>query len=428
MKVAIVGAGIGGLTLALELHDAGIDCEIYEAVAEIRPVGVGINVLPHAARILTRLGVDEALAQVSVETRESAFFNRFGQLIYREPAGRFAGYRFPQFSVHRGELQRVLLATVGSRLGDERVILDHTCTGAVNAEEGIILSFRATSSGEPLAPASADIAVACDGIHSLLRKQLHPLEGPPLYSGVNMWRGTAVHPPFLTGATMVRAGWLATGKMVIYPIRDNVDAAGNQLVNWVAEIQTPRHADRDWNREGRLDDFIGAFADWHFDWLDVPALIRGSTEILEYPMVDQDPLDRWTEGRLTLLGDAAHPMVPRGSNGAGQAILDAEALCNSLVAVPDPADALRAYEAERLPTTAAIVRTNRATPPDAILREVWERTGDRPFDRIEDVIAISELRGISDRYKTIAGFSHEALAETRAGADPAHLSQAGEER
>jgi 5-methylphenazine-1-carboxylate 1-monooxygenase len=409
MKLAIVGAGIGGLTLALELHDAGLDCEIYEAAPEVRPVGVGINVLPHATRVLARLGLEAALAAVAVTTRESAFFNRFGQLIYAEPAGRHAGYEHPQFSIHRADLHAVLLSAVTSRLGAGRLHLDHACTGATQDEDGVTLAFRSTSAGRPLPPARADVVIGCDGIHSALRRQLHPQEGPPVYSGVNMWRGTAIHPPFLTGATMTRAGWLATGKMVIYPIRDNVDGAGGQLINWVAEIETPRHAGRDWNRRGQLSDFIGAFADWTFDWLDVPALIRSSEQILEYPMTDQDPLSHWTDGRLTLLGDAAHPMVPRGSNGAGQAILDARALREALAAVSDPATALRAYEAARRPATAKVVLTNRTTPPDAILREVWRRTGDRPFARIEDVIDPAELRAISDRYKDVAGFSRQAL-------------------
>jgi len=414
MRLAIVGAGIGGLTLALELHDAGIDCEIYEAAPRLAPAGVGINVLPHATKILARLGLEAELAAVGVATCESAFFNRFGQLIYREPAGRLAGHEYPQFSVHRGDLHDVLLSAVTGRLGPQRLHLGHACTGAVEDENGVTLTFRSASADAPLPSARADIVVGCDGIHSRLRKQLHPDEGPPVYSGVNMWRGTAVHPPFLAGATMTRAGWLANGKLVAYPIRDNVDGAGNQLVNWVAEIETPRqpdrgHANRDWSRRGQLADFIGAFEDWHFDWLDVPALIRSSAEILEYPMVDQDPLDRWTRGRLTLLGDAAHPMVPRGSNGAGQAILDARALRDALARSTDPAAALLAYEAARLPATARVVLANRATPPDAILREVWLRTGDRPFTRIEDVIDVSELRGISERYKEVAGFSHEAL-------------------
>jgi 2-polyprenyl-6-methoxyphenol hydroxylase-like FAD-dependent oxidoreductase len=207
---------------------------------------------------------------------------------------------------------------------------------------------------------------------------------------------------------MIRAGWLTTGKMVIYPIRNHVDSAGRQLVNWVAELETPQHRRRDWTREGVIGDFIGAFADWHFDWLDVPAFIRRAATILEFPMVDQDPLPWWTKGRVTLLGDAAHPMYPRGSNGAGQAILDARALCDALASEHDIEPALQRYEAIRLPATAQVVRMNRSNPPDAILREVYERTGDRPFARIEDVISHAELQAISDRYKQVAGLARTA--------------------
>jgi 2-polyprenyl-6-methoxyphenol hydroxylase-like FAD-dependent oxidoreductase len=226
-----------------------------------------------------------------------------------------------------------------------------------------------------------------------------------------MWRGVTPWPPFLSGASMVRAGWLANGKMVIYPIRDNIDAAGRQLVNWVAEIETPTHREkRDWNRPGKLADFIDAFADWHFDWLDVPTMIRATEPILEFPMIDQDPLPWWTQGRVTLLGDAAHPMLPRGSNGAGQAVLDARALVDALALQPgDPAAALDAYEAKRLPATTDVVLTNRENPPDAINREVYLRTGDRPFARIEDVISDDELRAISDRYKRVAQYDQESL-------------------
>jgi 2-polyprenyl-6-methoxyphenol hydroxylase-like FAD-dependent oxidoreductase len=254
------------------------------------------------------------------------------------------------------------------------------------------------------------VVVACDGIHSVIRKQLHPGEGEPLYSGVNMWRGVTRWPAFLSGASMVRAGWLKCGKMVIYPIRERIDAEGRQLVNWVAEIETPRHQQRDWNRRGSLEDFLGAFEAWHFDWLDVPAFIRAADAVLEFPMVDQDPLPWWTHGRVTLLGDAAHPMVPRGSNGAGQAILDARALADALVTCRDPAEALQAYEAKRREATANVVRMNRQNPPDAILREVFVRSGDRPFERIEDVIPIEELKAISERYKRVAGYDRESLA------------------
>ncbi len=244
-----------------------------------------------------------------------------------------------------------------------------------------------------------------------MRRQLHPDEGEPRYSGVNMWRGVTPWKPFLSGASMVRAGWLTHGKMVIYPIRDNIDAHGRQLINWVAEIETPKHRDkRDWNRPGKLDDFIDAYADWHFDWLDVPAMLRATELILEYPMIDQDPLPWWTQGRVTLLGDAAHPMLPRGSNGAGQAILDASALADALVSHHDePAAALATYQAMRLQATTNVVLTNRKSPPDAIIREVYLRTGDKPFTRIEDVISDDELRAISDEYKRVAQYDRESL-------------------
>lgn len=405
-NVVIVGAGIGGLALALELHAVGIPCQVYEAVSDIAPVGVGINVLPHASRALTRLGLEQQLSSVAVLTAESAFFNRFGQLIYRQPAGRAAGYEVPQYSVHRGDLQGVLLEAVLDRLGPDGVLTGWRCTGATQDDDQAVAHF-VDADGAELPPQRARAVVGCDGIHSVVRKQLHTHEGAPRYSGVNMWRGVTVADPFLTGASMVRAGWLTTGKLVVYPIRNDVDGHGRQLVNWVAEVETAQHARRDWNRKGQLDDFIGAFDDWHFDWLDVPALMRSAEVVLEYPMVDQDRLDRWSFGRLTLLGDAAHPMVPRGSNGAGQAILDARVLADQLSSTPTDATAvaLTGYERERLPVTAQIVETNRTNPPDAILRAVYERTGDQPFDDIEDVISAEEAGRIIGRYETLAGYA-----------------------
>lgn len=406
--VIIIGAGVGGLVLALSLHQAGIGCRVFEAVAEIQPLGVGINLLPHAARELDELGLLPALDALGVHTKESIFFTRHGQFIYSEPAGKAAGYDWPQYSIHRGDLQMALLAAVRERLGADSVVTDSRCVRADQDADSVTVHL-ANGTGEALPPVRGAIAVGCDGIHSAVRKQFYPDEGAPRYSGVNMWRGVTRHPAFLSGASMVRAGWLAGGKMVIYPIRDAIDAEGNQLVNWVAEIESPVPAQRDWTRAGRLEDFYPAFAGWQFDWLDVAALIRNADSILEYPMVDQDPLPTWTRGRVTLLGDAAHPMVPRGSNGAGQAVIDARFLAGRLKHLGLGNAALQEYDRVRVEATTRVVLTNRSNPPDAILREVYERSGDRPYQRIEDVISRQELEGISHRYKQVAGFDPASL-------------------
>jgi len=406
--VIIVGAGIGGLTLGLALQRCGIPCRIFESAAEIRPIGVGINLLPHATKELAALGLERSLASVAIETRDATFFNRFGQLIYQEPIGRAAGYEHPQFSIHRGDLQLVLLDAFRARAGSDRLNTSLHCTGVEQDEAGVRVHFSDGPGGADRSTVRGRVAIACDGINSAIRKQFFPSEGEPRYSGVNMWRGVTRWKPILSGASMVRAGWLSHGKMVIYPIRP-AGADGLQLVNWVAEIETPNYLKRDWNRSGSIDDFIGAFADWHFDWLDVPSFIRAAGSVLEFPMVDQDPLPRWGFGRVTLLGDAAHPMVPRGSNGAGQAILDARALAAALSENDDPAAALAAYEKQRLEATTRIVLTNRTNPPDAILREVFQRTHDRPFASIDDVISRDELVALSEGYKRISGYSKEAL-------------------
>jgi 2-polyprenyl-6-methoxyphenol hydroxylase-like FAD-dependent oxidoreductase len=407
-EVIIVGAGIGGLTLGLALHQAGIPCRIFESVGELKAVGVGINLLPHATKELAALGLEAALSNVAIETADATFFNRFGQLIYQEPLGRAAGYDHPQFSIHRGDLQVVLVEAFRARAGHERLITNRHCLGVEQDEDGVAVSFSDGPGGGDRFTARGSAAIACDGINSAIRKQFFPEEGEPRYSGVNMWRGVTRWQPILSGASMIRAGWLSHGKMVIYPIRA-AEADGLQLINWVAEIETPNYRKRDWTRAGRLEDFIGAFEAWHFDWLDVPAFIRAADSVLEFPMVDQDPLPRWSFGRVTLLGDAAHPMVPRGSNGAGQAILDARALTSALLGRGEPIAALAAYEQQRLEATTRVVLTNRANPPDAILREVFQRTNDTPFGTIDEVISRDELVALSESYKRVAGYSRDAL-------------------
>ncbi len=402
MDVLIVGGGIGGLTLALSLHEVGIGCRVFEAAPEIKALGVGINILPHGARELTELGLQQPLARLAVATSELCFYNRFGQRIFSEPRGREAGYEWPQFSIHRGDLHAVLLEATRERLGARAVALGKKCVSIEQHDSGVTIGFEDGSSARGAA------AIGCDGIHSVVRAMLHPGEGPPGYQGINMWRGVTRARPFLSGASMAVAGWLEVGKMVIYPIRD--EGGGMQLINWVAEIQSPRNVLQDWNLAGRLEDFYPTFSGWKFDWLDAAALIRDADMVLEYPMVDRDPLPFWGRGRVTLLGDAAHPMYPRGSNGAGQAILDARTLAGCLRRGKDVPAALAAYEAARLKPAYDVVLMNRTNPPDAILREVWKRTGDRPFARIEDVISREELVALSENYKRVAGFERESLA------------------
>lgn len=411
-RVLVVGAGIGGLATALELHRVGIRSTIIEAVPQFGPVGVGINILPHAAKRLCELGLDDALTQRCVLTKESAFFNRFGQLVYREPAGRDAGYDYPQYSIHRAHLHEVLLNAVIDRLGPDCIQVGRRLAGVSQSADAV--TAHVITADRSHADINTDVLVGADGIHSVVRRYLFPDEGPPRYTGVTMWRGTSVWSPFMSGATMVRAGWIATGQLVMYPIVNDVDGNGNQLLNWVVELQTEQRSDREWNRAGRLEDFIEHFADWKFDFMDVPAMLSSATTILEYPMVDQEPLPRWSHGRITLLGDAAHPMIPRGSNGAGQTILDARALADAFRATPaDPVAALQAYEAERRPATSDVVRANHTSSPDAILRTVYERTGDRPFARLEDVVDVAELAEIAEGYARIAAYSTEQLRQVK---------------
>src|ERR1700686_3686086 len=268
--VIIVGAGIGGLSLGLALQAAGIPCRIFESAAEIRPIGVGINLLPHATKELAALGLESALARVAIETRDATFFNRFGQLIYREPLGRAAGYDWPQISIHRGDLQLALVDAFTARAGADRLMLGWQCTEVEESGGGAIAHFRRMATQEALPPQRGAALIACDGIHSTVRKQLYPDEGEPIYSGVNMWRGVTRWPPILSGAAMIRAGWFTHAKIVIYPIRNDIDEDGRQLANWVVEIATPKYERWNWSRTAKLEDFLAPMADWHFDWLDVP--------------------------------------------------------------------------------------------------------------------------------------------------------------
>lgn len=400
MRVAIIGGGIGGLTTALSLHAAGIEVDLFEAVAALQPLGVGINLLPHAVRELTELGLDDALAEIGLPPQELIYVNRFGQEIWREQRGRAAGYLWPQISLHRGRLQMLLLETARARLGHERI---HLGQRLLRVEAGADSASAFFEKGG----VTADVVIAADGFHSAARAQFFPQEGPPVWNRRILWRGVSHAAPFAGGRAMVMAGHQAQ-KFVCYPIAEN---DGIAEINWIAELSFAEgHLWRreDWNRPADLADFLPAFADWRFDWLDVPALIRAAARVFEYPMVDRDPLPRWSFGRVTLLGDAAHPMFPIGSNGASQAILDARNIAYALATNSNIDTALAQYEAARRPATSQIVLANRGNGPEQVMQIAHERAPDG-FSDIDTVIPRRELEEIADRYKIMAGFDKETL-------------------
>lgn len=403
--IIIIGGGIGGLTLALSLHAVGLGdrVRVFETVPELGPVGGGINLGPHAIRVLSELGLEAALLEVSKQPTDYAFFTKFGQLVYREPWGKAAGHSWHHISIHRAELHNVLCAAVRERMGPDALQLDRKCVAIAQDENSVTVTLT-TFAGEPAGTHTGAVLIGCDGVKSTVRRTLFPEEGDVCFHGINLWRGVARHKPFLTGSSIARIGAMHA-TIIIYPIRDNIDEDGNQLVNWVAELDSNTPVMVDWNGPADLKDFLPVYENWKFDWIDVGQLIKSTKPVLSYPMVDRDPLDHWTQGRITLLGDAAHPMFPRGGNGGAQAILDARFLAQSLAdAGGDDRQALLKYEAERVPATTRVVLQNREAPPNLIVDTVEKRSGGKPFKDINDIIAPDELREIFESYQKTAGY------------------------
>ena len=409
VRAIIVGGGIGGLTTALCLHRAGLEVEVHEATREVRPLGVGINLLPHSVRVLRELGLQSALSGSGIETAELIYVNKFGQHIWQEPRGIAAGYAVPQYSIHRGELQMILYRAAQSVLPVGSIHTGSTLLGFTEDAGGVTAEFTGRDSGYTT-HVRGDILIAADGIHSTVRHMFYPDEGPPRYSGRMLWRATTERAPFLGGRSMVWAGH-DSQKFVCYPISADAMRSGRAQVNWIAELRVPMEltpSRTDWNRRVEKDVFRAPFQSWNFGWLNVPELIDQAEAVYEFPMVDRDPVPRWTHGRVTLLGDAAHPMYPVGSNGASQAILDAEELGRQFASAPSPQAALELYEAVRLPPTAAIVIANRKGGPDRVLQLAEERAPNG-FDDICKVIPREELEAIAQSYKQTAGFDRETV-------------------
>jgi 5-methylphenazine-1-carboxylate 1-monooxygenase len=412
MHVLIVGGGIGGLATSLSLHAAGIDCTVFEQVREPRELGVGINTLPHAIKELAALGLLEALDRAGIRTRELIYANRFGQVVWREPRGLDAGLDTPQFSIHRGKLHTVLLDAVRDRLGGGAIRAGHRLVAFSERADRVEARFERRDNGETIV-ADGDALIGADGIHSVTRSILYPNEGPPVWNGTMLWRGAADWPVHVDGRTMVIAGGM-TAKFVFYPIYFDPASPSLRLTNWAVQARItdqpaapPRR--EDWNQPGQWSD-IEPFVTGRFrlDFVDPLALIASSGTFWEYPMCDRDPLPHWSFGRATLLGDAAHPMYPVGSNGASQAVLDARALALHLASGLPVAEALAAYDAERRPMTTEIVLNNRKGGPERVIDVLEERAPDG-FTDVDTVASYVEREAIVRGYATMAGFSREQV-------------------
>jgi 5-methylphenazine-1-carboxylate 1-monooxygenase len=409
MKAIIVGGGIGGLTTALMLHARGLDCELFEQSEQIRELGVGINTLPHAIRELAELGLLERLDDVAIRTAELFYLTRRGQQVWHEKRGLDAGHDVPQFSIHRGRLQSVVHKAAVERLGAATI---HTgCRlGAFTQDEGGVTAHFFDRAGSHVDTVRGDILIGADGIHSAVRQTLFPDEGRPCWNGTMLWRGASDWPAFLTGRSMIIAGG-NNAKAVVYPIAEG-SAPTRRLTNWAMMVRigdgsTPPPRREDWSRAGKREEVMPHVAGFVIPHVDLAALIQATPKFWEFPCCDRDPLPCWSHGRVTLLGDAAHPMYPVGSNGASQAILDARCLADALVRAEHPRQALAIYEKQRLPMTAEIVAANRRGGPEGVIDAV-EELAPQGFDDIDAVLNYEAREAIVRGYAAKAGFAPQA--------------------
>jgi 2-polyprenyl-6-methoxyphenol hydroxylase-like FAD-dependent oxidoreductase len=390
------------------LNQRGIDCDIFESARELRPLGVGINLLPHAVNEMQQLGLLDLLSKDAIPTSALHYYNQHGQAIWQEPRGVAAGYPAPQLSIHRGELQLLLAHAVNQQLGSARLHTGMAFQSLKQDASGITAQFLDRRDGRTV-ERRGNVLIGADGIHSAVREFFFPQHNELQFSGRMLWRAITYAPPYLDGKTMFMAGH-QDQKFVCYPISTHHDDKGRVAINWIAELRVPQDElpSTDWNRQVDASVFARRFDAWNWDWINIPETIQGAHAIYEFPLVDKDPLPRWTQGRAALLGDAAHPMYPIGSNGSAQAILDARCLADRLAEAATRQRtsvelALKEYEAERLPATAGIVLRNRLNGPEQVMQIAHERAP-HGYTHINDVMSDAELEDIAARYKRVAGF------------------------